>query len=287
MFSVNNIKTILVLLLLFAAVFCSAQDETMRTFENKVAKFKNDTVWTPTAQPTLMLVPFEPIMYKSSVDRSIGQNDGTNFQQIVSNFRTGLDNLIFIETDAKYRVVRMLANDEERQKDLFSIYGKSSRDYRVLEKEEEAPKKVSFAKLKKKKTPETAPHGARLEQGQIKTDNDGQERFMARTFSDADLFDYLHGKYGSVLYVFINQFDIGPMQGLDYRAYESDEYQREIKVHYSIYTHGYEIYSGIAKTYFSSRVNSQKDIIVESMPALAAQIANSLPIIANDDTKGE
>lgn len=265
--------------MLFASSI-NAQDETMRAFENKVAKFKNDTVWTPTAQPTLMLVPFEPMMYKSSIDRAIGQNDGTTYQQIVSNFRTGLDNLLFIETDARYRVIRMLVDDEDRKKDLFEIYRTSGRDYRVLEKEnEEAPKKVNLPKLKKKQEEESKPHGTRMENGQIKSHNDGQERFMARTFKEDELFNYLHSKYGSVLYIFINQFDVGPMPGLDFRAFEGDEYQREIKVHYSVYTHGYEIFSGVAKTHFSSTVNSQKDIIVENMPDLAKQIAASLPIL--------
>lgn len=257
-----------------------SQAETMRAFQNKVTMFKNDTVWTPGNQPTLMLVPFEPMMYKSSIDRSIGQNDGTTYKQIVGNFRTGLDNLLFIETDAKYKVIRMLADDEDRRKDLYTIYGKSGKDYRIVPKEpDEAPKKVNLPKLKKQKPETEKAHGTRMQNGQIVSDNDGQERFMARTITDSSLFNYLHGKYGSVLYVFINQFDVGPMAGLDYRAFEGDEYQREIKVHYSVYTHGYEIYSGVASTYFSSMVNSQKDIIVENMPALAKQIASSIPVM--------
>lgn len=258
----------------------SAQSETMRAFENKVALFKNDTVWTRSNKPTLLLVPFEPMMYKSSIDRSIGQTDGTTYKQIVGNFRTGLDNLLFIETDAKYRVIRMLVDDEDRRKDLYTIYGKSGKDYRILPVEvEEAPKKVNLPKLKKRKPEDEKPHGTTMKNGQIVSENDGKERFMARTITDSSLFNYLHGKYGSVLYVFVNQFDVGPMDGLDFRAFEGDEYQREIKVHYSIYTHGFEIYSGVAKTYFSSMVNSQKEIIVENMPDLARQIATSIPVM--------
>jgi len=261
-----------------------SQAETMRTFQNKVAMFKNDTVWTRSNRSTLMLVPFEPMMYKSSIDRSIGQTDGTTYKQIVSNFRKGLDNLLFIETDAKYRVVRMMVEDEDRRKDLYKIYGKSGNDYRVLAVEpEEAPKKVNLPKLKKQKPQETKPHGTRMQNGQIVSDNDGKERFMARTITDSSLFDYLHGKYGSVLYVFINQFDVGPMAGLDYRSFEGDEYQREIRVHYSVYTHGYEIYSGVAKTYFSSMVNSQKEIIIENMPDLAKQISASIPVMIDGE----
>ena len=276
--------------LLVVSVLISAlgfsQSETMGAFQNKVAMFKNDTVWTPGDQPTLMLVPFEPMMYKSSIDRSIGQADGTTYKQIVGNFRIGLDNLLFIETDANYRVVRMMVDDEDRRKDLYAIYGKSGKDYRVLPQEnEEAPKKVKLPNLKKQKPQETQLHGTRMQNGQIVSENDGQERFMARTITDSSLFNYLYGKYGSVLYVFINQFDVGPMAGLDYRAFEGDEYQREIKVHYSVYTHGYEIYSGVAKTYFSSMVNSQKDIIVENMPELARQIATSIPVMISRAAK--
>jgi hypothetical protein len=180
----------------------------------------------------------------------------------------------------------MMVDDEDRRKDLYAIYGKSGKDYRVLPQEnEEAPKKVKLPNLKKQKPQETQLHGTRMQNGQIVSENDGQERFMARTITDSSLFNYLYGKYGSVLYVFINQFDVGPMAGLDYRAFEGDEYQREIKVHYSVYTHGYEIYSGVAKTYFSSMVNSQKDIIVENMPELARQIATSIPVMISRAAK--
>lgn len=257
-----------------------AQDETMRTFESAVGTYVNDTLWTNTGQPTLMLVPFEPMMYKSQVDRSIGGHDGTSYNQIVNNFRIGLDNLLFIEAEGKYRVIRMVAKDENRKKDLFSIYGKSGRDFRSIEpKTEEKKQKISLSQFKKKKVTEDKS----INDGQLRASADHQEKMVARTFQDSSLFDYLHGKYESVLYVFINQFDIGPMRGLDYRAYESDEYQREIKVHYSIYTHKRELFSGIATTYFSSTVNSQKDIIVENMPNLAKQIIAKVPILVEKE----
>ena len=284
MISTIKPRLLFTVLVLFSASLLFAQDETLGAFQNKVAKFKDDTVWTPAAQPTLMVIPFEPMMYRSSIDRSIGQTDGTTYKQIVGNFRKGLDNLLFIETDAQYRVIRLLVDDEDRKKDLYTVYSKSSGEYRVLQKEpEEAPKKINLPKLKKKEEEKPKPHGTRMENGQIKSDNDGQERFMARKINDEELFTYLHGKYGSVLYVFINQFDIGPMAGLDYRAFEGDEYQREIKVHYSIYTHEHEIFSGVARTYFSSTVNDQKDIIVEYMPNLARQIAKSIPVLISSE----
>ena len=97
------------------------------------------------------------------------------------------------------------------------------------------------------------------------------------------MFDFMFNKYGAVLYVFINQFDVGPMAGLDYRSFESEEYQREIKVHYSVYTHKKEIFSGVSRAYFSSMVNSQKDIIVESMPAISADIAEQIPILLSEE----
>ena len=263
-----------------------AQDETMGILDNEVGEYKNDTLWVPGNEPALIVVPFEPMMYKSQIDRSIWTNDGTTYNQILSNFRRGLDNVLFIENDAKYSVVRMILEEEDRKKDLYAFYNASSRDYRVVPKKEfeEVAKKLKFPKLKKKeKVKEHPANGTSIQNGQIVSHNDGQKRFMARVIKDSSVFDYMYGKYGSVLYLFINEFDIGPMDGLDYRAFESDEYQRQITVHYSIYTHKQEIYSGIAVTYFSSTVNSQKDIIIENFPALAKEIGKHIPYIVSGD----
>ena len=270
----------------FLIIGLKAQDETMGILDNEVGEYKNDTLWVPGNEPALIVVPFEPMMYKSQIDRSIGTNDGTTYNQIVSNFRRGLDNVLFIENDAKYSVVRMIVEEEDHKKDLHAFYNASSRDYRVVPKKEseEESKKLKFPKLKKKeKVKEQPANGTSIQNGQIVSHNDGQKRFMARVIKDSSVFDYMYGKYGSVLYLFINEFDIGPMDGLDYRAFESDEYQRQITVHYSVYTHKQEIYSGIAVTYFSSTVNSQKDIIIENFPALAKEIGKHIPHIVSGD----
>ena len=262
-----------------------SQDETMRIFQNDVSEYRNDTLWTSANQPTLILIPFDPKMYKSQIDRSIGMNDGTNYQQIVGNWRVGLDNVLFIEMDAKYSIIRMIAEDEDRKKDLNALYGASSLDYRLVPKEETTEKKklkLPKLKLKEEEVKETT-QGTRIENGQIVSENDGNKRFMACVVRDSAIFDYMNGKHGAVLYLFINQFDVGPMVGLDYRAYESDEYQRQISVHYSVYTHKYEIYSGVATTYFSSTVNNQKDIIIENLPAIAKQIAANIPFLVSGE----
>lgn len=276
--AVYFLSTVLALLLL--GYVAEAQDETKAVFENDILRINNDTIYANSEAPTLILVPFEPKMYMSQIDRSIGANDGTNYNQIVANWRRGLDNMLFIETDAKFKVIRLMAEDENRQKDLYAFYGNSKFEYREIEpsKNETSSERKKLSVLKsKKKEEETKEHGTRVENGQIVSHNDGKNRFMARVIADSGLFNYMHNKYESVVYVFVNQFNVGPMDGLDYRAYESDEYQRQIKVHYTIYAHNQELYSGVATSYFSSTVNSQKDIILENFPGLASQISAHIP----------
>ena len=275
----------LILFLIIGSGFSSwaQEDETMRILETDRSKLMGDTLWTPHDQPTLMIVPFEPIMYKSQIDRSIGAVDGTNFDQIRENFRRGLDNLLYIETDQQYSVIKLLGDDAEKKVDLFKIYASSAPEYQILPKEKAPPKKVKLNFLNKAEEdkPKKA-HGTKMESGQIKSENDGEERFMARAIRDSSIFDIMYEKYGTVLYLFINQFDLGPMPGLDYRSFESEEYQREIKIHYSIYTHKKEIYSGVSKAWFSSTLNSQKDIILQAMPALSSEIAKNLPVLISE-----
>jgi len=138
----------------FSILFCflmvgvQAQDETLGILEDEVGSYKNDTLWIPGNEPTLVLIPFEPMMYRSQIDRSIGTNDGTKYEQIVNNFRRGLDNVIYIENDTRYSIVRMIVDEEDVKKDLYALYNASSRDYRVVPKPEEAEKEEKKLKLK-------------------------------------------------------------------------------------------------------------------------------------------
>lgn len=269
-------------LLLFVASAIGQEDETMRILETDHSKLYGDTLWTPHDKPVLAIVPFEPIMYKSQIDRSIGENDGTNFEQIRENFRKSLDNLLFIETDQKYSIVRMGADDAERKEDLYKLYRSTSPDYRILPQEKKEEKKLLNLKKKEKSKEQETPKGTYMHQGQVVSNQDDSPKFMARTVKDSTVFEYMYNKYGAVLYVFVNQFDVGPMPGLDYRSFESEEYQREITVHYSVFTLNKEIFSGVSKTWFSSRVNSQKDIILQSMPSLASDISSKIPVMISE-----
>ncbi|UTW63885.1 hypothetical protein KFE98_07035 [bacterium SCSIO 12741] len=274
-------KLLLIGSFIWALGAVQAQDETMHILENDHGRLVNDTLWTFGDQPKLMVVPFKPMMYKSSITSSIGRNDGTSYDQIVTNFRRGLDNLIYLESNANYQVVRMIAADEETQEDLHFIYRSLKDEYRELpDQGKEDDKKIKL-KLNKKKKVEEDPgkNGTYMQQGQIRSNPDGKPRFMACSVRDTALFDYLEDKYSSVLYLIINQIDIEPQAGLDYRAFEGDEYQRQITVHYSIFTHDQEVYAGVVKTYFSSTVNGQKEIIQDYFPSLAQQLVGKLPVM--------
>jgi hypothetical protein len=269
---------------LFFAQCAIGQDETMRILQSDRAKFLNDTLFVQGQKSKLMIVPFEPIMFRTQIGKDIGEASGLDYQQMSANFRRSLDNVLFIESDRKFSVVRMISEEPEIQRDLYAIYGASRPEYRPIPKPATPPRKLD--RFRKPKSNTAPPSGdSRIEKGQIVTTPHKDEKFMARVFRDPSLFEYFYGKYETVLYLFINQLEIRPMPNLDYRAFEGDEYQRQIVVHYSIYSDGFEIYSGVAIRGFSSEVNQQKQIILENFPVLAADIVAKLPVVLLAESK--
>jgi hypothetical protein len=274
----NNTFTFLFALLFGCQLF--AQDETMRILQSDRARFLNDTLFVQGSKARLMIIPFEPIMFRTQIGQEIGAASGVNYDQLSTNFRRGLDNVLFIETDRKFSVVRMIVEEPEIKKDLYAIYGASRHEYRALPKPTAKKKRMRLGKNPPDAGTPSPPHtSGRIEKGQVISEPFKGNRFMARSIRDKGLFDHLYDKYETILYLFINQLEIRPMEALDYRAYEGGEYQREILVHYSIYSDGFEIFSGVAVRGFSSSVNDQKQIILENFPALAAEIVAKLPVV--------
>lgn len=225
-----------------------------------------------------MIVPFEPIMFRTQIGKEIGEASGVDYNQLSGNFRRGLDNVLFIETNRRFDVVRMILEEPQIQKDLYAIYGASRPEYRTLPKT--SPEKGKTKKQKKQEPNKQIADGrSRISDGQVVSEAHMTEKFMARIFRDKKIFDRMYNQYETMVYLFVNQLEIRPTPNLDYRAFEAGEFQREILVHYSIYSDGFEIHSGVARQGFSSTVNEQKQIILENFPGLASQIVSRLPVV--------
>jgi hypothetical protein len=274
----NSIFLIFCLTLAYGAF---SQDNTLGRQNND--GFSRDTIFPDSIYTKLMIIPFEPKMYRSEVDRQIGEHDGINFQEVRGYFRLGLDNAMYLATKKEYDVVRMHDDKADINRDLNFIYKSIAYQYKEVPRPEEKKKTIDKVADKLKKKEEKEEPGTRVENGQLKTVKEEVplEKFMTTEIINPGLFPYLKEKYSAGLFLFINQLDIKPEAGLDYRDYESENYRREIKVHYTIFdAKGNKLSEGIAINYFSSKTNSIKKIISGYFPELGTDIAFKLPVLS-------
>lgn len=250
-----------------------------RTYESSQ---KPDTFFIEPDFNSLLIIPFEPHMYRSDIDRKVGAENNLNFQEVRGYFRLGLDNALYLATKDKYIVTRMHADIADINKDLNYIYASISYDY----KEVERPKPETRAEAiknkidDKKKSKQPAP-GTRIEQGQIISVPDNREKYMSLRIVNEDLLDFLADKYKGALFLFITELDIINAPNTDYRAIEQDDYTRIIKANYTIYNkNGEVVNSGTATQNFSSKENDIREILSKHFPPLAEKIALKIPTLS-------
>ncbi len=284
-------KKLLILSALLLAFHAKSQDFTLKLDES--GQIIRDTLVFTDDRKKLMLIPFEPRLYRSHIDRQVGENDGLTFQQIRGYFRLGLDNALNLSLKDDYDLIRMHADKADINRDLDYIYKSVGYQYRLMPQAPETPKKglAKFGEqlskevqkqVKKLEEPEPKA-GGRIENGEVVSVAEKNERFMAISLINQDMFNYLSDKYETGLFLFITQLDMMNAAGQEYTAYGSDNYEREIKVHFCIWNADkQEIYAGAVKRRFSSRTNSIKKIIVANFPPLAEQIKMYLPIVLSE-----
>ncbi|MGD1847118.1 MAG: hypothetical protein ACFB10_17140 [Salibacteraceae bacterium] len=232
-------------------------------------------------RPTLMLIPFAPRMYRSDVDRDVAEASQLNFQQIRGFFRLGLDNALYIEADKTMQTVRMHADDPDINRDLYYIYKSINYDFVPVPAPEPDPSETKGVKglVHRIKPKEPAPQegGTTLENGQIQTTPDEVERYMKTKVVNPNMFDFLGEKYQADYYLFINELDLLNAAN-DYRDFESDNFSRYIKVHYTIFdADGAVVASNTTGVYFSSIENDLREIITAHFPKLAALVIQEVP----------
>tara|TARA_B110000285_G_C15115909_1_gene614059 strand:+ start:580 stop:1455 length:876 start_codon:yes stop_codon:yes gene_type:complete len=285
-------KNILLFLFVFVSIPAIAQDETYGT------DTKQDTLFYFGENSRLLIFPFEPKLYMSDIDREIGENNGLNFQEIRGYFRLGLDNALFHEAKTNYDVIRMHADEADVNKDLQYVYKSTGYQYREVPKEEEEEQKKvikAYNKVVQRVAKETAKlkgeqlnpkTGTWVEEGQVLNNPNGNEKFMAKTIINTNVFNYCVEKYQAGLFLFINQLDIKHAPGVEWQQYGSDDYPRQIKVHYSVFNkEGQEVFAGIAVSYFSSQTNSIKKIIVDHVTEVAKEVMKKVPVLVVQETE--
>lgn len=227
-------------------------------------------------QQSLLLVPFESRMYLSDINKELATENNLNAEEIVSRFISGIDQAIYNTFQKRCNISSFYAlEDQDSKQDLRYIYSNLKLEYELLSKkaDEKGLKKI---KNKFSKKEEDDYQRGKIENGQIITKRDDRERYMKAVVENETMLDSMHFKFDNKFFLFITQLDLKNRYE-DAISMQQMDYEREIKIHYTLYHKNGEILStGLSRTTFPANLNDINAIISNYFPILAQQIYDEL-----------
>ncbi|TXB64687.1 hypothetical protein FRY74_09555 [Vicingus serpentipes] len=262
-------KIIFIITLFIFSIKLTAQNNTMGTVTNSEANGK----------AKVLIIPFEPRLYISDIDKELVKENQMNFQDIKAKFRAALDQNIYISLKKYYTSLSFYTiPQEDAIKELSYIYNSIGYKYEVMPVEEVVEKENTGKKLMnkfKKKEREEEPIEAGINNGQIVSQTDDREKYMMTKISNENLINTLNKQYQATYYLFINELDI--KRTMKESGGMNSQSQREIKVHYTIFNNQEKVMdSGAIKTLFNSSENDIEKIIKSEFPLIADKLAEKI-----------
>lgn len=244
-------KTILCFCLIVSTVHLSAQNTTLN--QKKSAERES------AAEHKTMLIPFEPKLYMSEIDRFINAETKLSAREIKYKFRDGLnDQLYKAFKAAKYNVVDLMEDTVKYKKDTEGLYQHLSYEYLKV------PDQNNY------KAPRKEKEEKKIDKGQLIVETNGDKRYMEARVTNPKVVPMLYGKYKTDVFLFVNQLDLLTVGSKDPGDLGSGSPNRKIVVHYTVYTFdGKEINSGIVEEEFDPALNNPKKIIDKHFSKIA------------------
>ena len=228
---------------------------------------------------SVMILPFDPNMYFSDADDKLAKYNDKSIKEVQTLFRYGLNINVNAKILSQYQT-RPLLTDTARGavEDLYAIYKGISY---FKDKSNPAPKteQNAYASGEKKKFFNLKKSGESA--GQKASSVEAPDRvheYMNVKIHDSRMLPFLKDKYGTSIFVFLNQFDLvtNYEHCLD-RA--TNTFERDIKVHFSIFDYnGKQLAGDVAVVHFPSNSNDITEIMRNNFPAIADYLAKELPI---------
>lgn len=229
-----------------------------------------------------LIIPPEPKLYISSVDRYIAQKTGLTHAQIRNGFRKALVDELMEQFLVLGKTQSLMVDTGEVYQDLIYTYHSIGYKYEEVPAEETEVKTLDKAKDKvgkawnrlipKKEEPE-----------ELGPKGEEKEHYMKTSIHSPYLLDNLHQRYGTNRYVFINQMDIKDEPKSTY-SYGTSEFVRVMRVHYTVIDqNGKIIASGLAKKEFTANLDNPKMIVKLTIPGISYFIAEKVRKVGSEE----
>lgn len=246
-------KKLLILFIICNAIIVKAQETTIGKIKSEHLK---DTLLNARE---VLIIPFEKNMYRSDADNDIAQASGISVYELRAMLRNELIKHLQKALAGKKSSYHLLEENPSFKRDFEYINYSTAYKYQSLEGDKE-------------KT------NSGTQNGQIIGNSQTGNRYMNRIVSNPNVIDVIHKKYGAEYFIFINQMDIGPAPNTDQNDIMNENFNREIKVHYTILDkNGKELNSGIAAANFPFKKKKANSIVNDCFPSIAQKIILSLP----------
>ncbi len=238
----------------------------------------------------ILLLPYEPRLYLSDVDKRIMEATGLSQQQIKKRVRFGLLNELHRAFIDHGRVINVLLTDTPNvQEDMQMTYRSVGYEYEpVPEGERGPPKEVGesenffdrlFGGHDKKTQKGNSEEG--MKNGQIVSDFEDQPRYMRTKILEKGLIEHLTKKYSVDRVLFINQLNIQQGGGSKSQGFKGQKGDRWIKVHYTLFgPEGEALYGSAATHSMPLDVNDLNTIVKEHFRAVGERIADRLLLVS-------
>lgn len=230
--------------------------------EQTTIKTKTVAATETKADHKVLIIPFEPRLYNSEIDRSINAETKLSAKDIKYKFRDGLNEQLYKALRAsKYNAVDFMSDTVLYKKELASIYQYLTYDY------------VKVPDQKNYKVPSREKEQKKIENGQLVVETNSDARFMDARITNAKALQAIQAKYRSDLFLFINELDIKAGGTADPGAAADNSGMRKIIVHYTIMnSSGVEINSGTVEEEFDPSLNIPKKIIDKHFSKIAVTL---------------
>jgi hypothetical protein len=214
----------------------------------------------------VLVIPFEPRMYMSEIDRTVNAETKLSGKEIRHRFRDGLNDQIYKALRAaKYGVTDLMEDTVLYKKDLIAIYQSLGYDYMRVPDQKNYRPPVKEKELKK------------VEKGQLVVETNSEIRFMNARIRNDKVLQTLQAKYKTDLFLFINELDIKASGSKMPGEIGEGSPNRKLIIHYTLFNQtGAELNSGTIEEEFEPELNNPKKISDKCFSKVAAVLVQRI-----------
>lgn len=228
----------------------------------KVSGMTPDSV---SSEGSILVIPYLPAMHLSDADFDIAEESEMDQGQVRARFRSGLVKAINKQFTDLYDI-RLPEQDfvEQDMRDMDAIYHNLAFEQDVIYPVKYPQKDSSLIKRKL------------FRKSDGKNYKPIEKNYMNVVVRDPSLLPDLSKKYNNDYFIFLNELDI-KTHFEDCINLALKIYQREIKVHYTIFDKtGKQVYGDVAVVQFPSNENRVDEIAKQNFPRVADYVLGSM-----------